>query len=640
MDEAFQRMNLAGKQEPMTTARVRRKEVAESLRLARNASTSNQAKIDGLVRETLVAETTINEALSIRAWATMFIAAAPFTSSILFAKIEPALQAAQASLEESEQVLQLNRRAVVSNRKSIEMHEEIVARARMAIRDSLATLRTLQGPGASSRGLFSKSSTEQDTRTPSVGPDDHRNDVGELTKAFQCTNINFTKMQDRATTVPASDEPCALRKPSSQVYGGGKSSKTNVSPSIFRPARLNIDLSKLQYGAQQTPPTSRKSRLECLPTELLQIILCEVPLSKSGYRNLVLTCSRIKDIVQSSSFRNDHLGKKMEPGIALFRDLYSTLKTGFTHPSKWIHLLLNHRFIVTTIAMGMKFNHLYCGLSSASASTLDWRTIISRSMKHLFTTAVAVLKFLHHLTRHLQAPSHESFQFMAMVVLRLLPKPLILLLRWAFYLFWLQFQRLGMASMSVPQEPELSKSYGPVPRPNPGNPQPSQASRIPPFGANLLLPETRCLFMVECALLFGPASGMISKLFNRLRGPLSGPFYWFLRDSALQVLSAHPAPRQMHDGRYIMFPALGQVFNKRYNELKFPQALEEPPVPYPPGWATHIERIIAESTLPIIDMIEEVDFSKVGRLLWEQAVVYLNEVEKKKKKKEEVAKQS
>ena len=386
---------------------------------------------------------------------------------------------------------------------------------------------------------------------------------------------------------------------------------------LISSAELNELPKATSLTSNSSDETTTKAGLHVLslPTEILAMILYRVSLSKPTYRAMVLTCHKFRNTLKRKSFRLYHAGKHLTPDLAMHESMGR-----YYRPQKWIGHYLESQITMNTEVVLLKQTSPYQDLPLVSNWKPDFCKQVRDTMESLFSTSVAVLKHIQALANDLGVVSHESLNFVMQTIARM-PNIVVVLLRWLFYTVWLKIRREGVAASLTPSGEEFTHSYCRIPSANPQHPLPAPATLAQTFVASLPSAETRTLFMLECAFLFGPATGMLARLLDPSIGSFSGPFFWFMRDSSSQPLFRSPGGRQLFGGSYIMFNNLGVALNNRVNKLStWNFGLVEPPVPCPASWESYIEKQLAASAPELWRVIQMVKFPHTGRMIKDLAM--------------------
>ncbi|KAK5103931.1 hypothetical protein LTS08_003355 [Lithohypha guttulata] len=355
-----------------------------------------------------------------------------------------------------------------------------------------------------------------------------------------------------------------------------------------------------------------------MPNEVLFTILSHVELTSQNIRALKLTCRKFRNLLRTNYFRILHTGRHLNPGMKLYRTM-----ANFTDVCGWVGILLHQQERTYKTWKDLSENAPYNKLNLISDIKKEAHQQICKDMHVLHFTAVAILDYIRSTAEFcLGTVTNESLKFVQRLISVTLPEPIIMLLRWEFYLLWLKVTREGFSDSLIPEGAEFEKTYGLVPAPNPRNLAPTTASLRRIFLPQLPAPATRRFQMLPCAFLFGPAKGAIHRLLQNGSDPLSGPFFWFLRDSSAQIALQTGGNRQLKDGQSINFYEFNRTVCRRFGRIRDNLGLEQPPIICPPDWDGYIEYKLASTSSKIKKLLKKVDFAALGRLIKDEAMMY------------------
>lgn len=359
-----------------------------------------------------------------------------------------------------------------------------------------------------------------------------------------------------------------------------------------------------------------------LPYEVLTMILNQVtPISGTAWLKLALTSKTFNTIVNSKAFCANHIGKTPTPSIALYLPNHK--------PHFWLLALARHNELAQSEGSAL-FLALRISSILYQPSSIHLNYAISERLNYLLVSGAAVLKCIARSASIRLAPSKDSLEYSTQVIHNMLPDAVVLLLRWVFYVIWLKLEKVDTKAVNIPTE-ELRIHYG---RP-PNNVaveavDPQFASLMahiyaqqPPFPAPgtgwplLTLPrpatDLQRLLMIECSLLFGPSEGELGWLLDSHHN-MSGPMYWFMRDSRRRILfDVRGRGRFCIDGTRINFPEIGTSFDRRFNSLPNKLGLESPPRVDSYGhFSRDITRQLTACHQELFEMVRSVDFVRLG----------------------------
>jgi len=369
------------------------------------------------------------------------------------------------------------------------------------------------------------------------------------------------------------------------------------------------------------------AQLMDLPNEVLTIILSRItPISVTAWLKLALTSKTFNTIVKSKTFYINHIGLTPEPSIALYLPNHK--------PHFWVLALVRHNELAQSEGKAL-FLALRLSTILYQPSLIHFGGVVSKQLKYLLVSGAAVLKCIARSARCRNAPSKASFEYSTHVLHNVLPGPVILLLRWVFYVIWLRLEKVDTKAIDIPMG-QMRIHYGQLPHGRYTHAVDLQIASIaahlnaqqhplPGPGTGWTLPFTayprpasdlQRLLMVECGLLFGPSEGQFCWLLHSHHN-MSGPMYWFLRDSKRRILyPGRSRGRFCNDGTRISFPRIGTTFDRRFNSLPNKLGLESPQhLDSREEFTRGIARQLMVCHEELFEMVQSVNFVRLGEKL-------------------------
>lgn len=328
----------------------------------------------------------------------------------------------------------------------------------------------------------------------------------------------------------------------------------------------------------------------------------------------MLTSKKFHDIVVSKNFCIEHIGRKPDQGISLRMSL-----PNFYQPTIWVPLLADYH------------NMWLVNMISKRSQIHVTGPTRNKTSKQLLTSGIMVLQLLQLLMHSLKAPSFRSQHFMSNALENIIPDAMIMLLRWTFYTIWI-FLDTSILEKKRPLGDGIYEHYGKLFISNLVGPSPLIDTGGQTLGGNVSparhLPwrASRTLLMIECTLLYGPTHESMRHMLTEGAGAanrLSGPLYWFIRDSMTEIFSNRfSGSRWLANGIPISFREFGTTFDRRFDSMETTLGLEACAAHTKDSIVDVVRRNIREACAPLADMLQEVDFADVGRQLCDSADEY------------------